>query len=222
MARLIHTFAIVFAVIGCVSACDGPADRNTREPELRVVVSRGGRADTLLLDRFRTPEGFPLPFTTYLPTDLRARISDDESEEFVRFEPVDSARYSARSTFIHLFVHPTGTTSQRAQQVVETFAASRGVPVSESETARAPFSEEGLPPEAGSLVPPRFDWALLEVPYAYNCVIVAADCELGRIALGRRGDRFFHVVVQYPPAAAAFMRPRVAEIFRRWHWLEDR
>ncbi len=218
--RWLLAAASLASMASCADAVD---DRSVDldSASIRVAVAHAGGADTIVLAPFRAPEEFGLQFTTYVPSDMSVRASDGD-EDFVRFEPAGTTAFSARTTFIHIVVHPSGTTSQRAQNVVETFAASRGVPVSESENATAPYSEDGVPPEAGTLIPARFEWALLEVPYAYNCVVVTVDCQIGRIALGHHRDRYFHVVVQYPPHAASFMRPRIAEIFKRWRWVEIR
>jgi hypothetical protein len=209
-----------FAVSGCDASRNGEnetgdsADRQT----ISAVVSLGDRLDTIVLKRFEAPSHYSMKFTTYVPGDLQVQQSEPGSSEFVRFVAGDPSADSARAASVHFFFYPGGTTEHRARAQVNVFAGSRGVPMSERGSAPAPFSEEGVPPESGGIVPLRFDWAILEIPFTKGCLRTAADCMIGRIALGKQHDRFYHVVIQYPPAAASFMTLRADLIIRHWQW----
>jgi hypothetical protein len=218
----LRRFALEFALLSVALGCgDSRPRRASEDPLLTVIARDSARTDTLFLRRFQAPAHYSLRFQTAIPTDMRVRLSPDDSVEALTFEAVDSTHAALRTALMHVFFYPPGTTEHSATLQVERFAASRGVPMSEAGTAPAPFSEEGIPPESGSVIPKRFDWALLEVPYTHGCVAPAADCGVGRIALGSHDGRFYHVVVQYPPAAAAFMQPRVAQVLAHWRWVEN-
>jgi hypothetical protein len=147
---------------------------------------------------------------------MRARVISEGGGNALSFSFLDSDTGPAHP-FLHLFVYAQGMSETRARRLVQAYAASRGVPISESETAIAPWSEEGVPPESGSIATRRLTGLMLEIPYAYNCV-VGADCAVGRIALGRQDQRFFHLVIQYPPSTAPSFLPMVRAVLQRWRW----
>src|SRR5688572_17246885 len=217
-ARTISRFvlAAVFVCNGCERAertGDSAATASTNS--IRVVLQPMG--DTINAYRLDSPAWFSVPFTTVVPATLHSAASAEEGGESVNFSLGDEPPTSD-DPFVHLFLHPRGTDAARARRYVETYAASRGVPISEAESIAAPLSEEGISPEGGSSADLVFPWAILEVPYAYNCARAVNNCAVGRVAMGKIRDRYFHVVVQYPPAQANEFVPRAQLIISQWRW----
>lgn len=208
-------FCLLLISLGITPACKertGEGVDRSESETARIVTAAG---DTVIAERFNSPASFTVPFVTFLPDGMKVDVSG--TEEAVTFFEGGGAR-SVNTPFVHVLVYPQNTDERRARTFVEAYAASRGVPMSEEESLVAPLSEEGIAPEGGSTVNLVFSWAVLEVPYAYSCAGGSTDCAIGRIALGRTGDRFFHFVVQYPPSRARHFVPRADIIISRWSW----
>lgn len=214
--------ALLMLNAGCDRQQPGPRAVSARADSARFAIVTGAQIDTMPFYLVRSPRGFPAAFSTYVPVDMVAEPLPDTSNGSIRFR-MRGATNSEFEPFVHVFFFTRGTTRDNAQTQLESFVASRGVPVSEREDAAAPFSEEGIPPEAATPVEDRFAWALWESPYAYQCAGGPADaCLLGRAALGQHEDRFYQVIIQYPQRAAAAFRPRAERILAEWRWETER
>src|SRR5690606_12664074 len=93
---------------------------------------------------------------------------------------------------------PPGTNEATARQAAREAASARG-------------AAEELPGGAR-----RFPWSIAEYEFRYQPG--TGRTHAGRIVLGHRGERFFHVVVEYPEDLAGEFVPRVNRILDDWRW----
>ena len=141
---------------------------------------------------FRSPEGFALPFSTYLPDVVVADASAAGEGEAVRFV-ANFGGQRREAIYLSLHVPPEGTTASEAQQRAREVAESLG---------SASADEE-----------PRYPWALA----SYG---VRVDATTASVALGRHAGRFFYLVSHAPSEALDGWGPRSAHILREWRWAD--
>ena len=191
-------------------------------PEVAEERERPERAPTMMVDGVawelaRSPSDFDVYFSTYVPPDMTMEVLPDEQTESVRFVKSDTAG-AARESFVHVFFFPRTMSRDNAQIQLESFVASRGVPVSERESMSAPLSEEGIPPESGPPTANKYAWSIWESAYEYNCAPPSDACRVGRAMLGEHKGRLFQVIVQYPPALSDSFEPRAHQILDHWQF----
>lgn len=157
------------------------------------VLNLEGMREPMTYRLYRSPEGYPLPFSTYLPADVRAdELSSDEAQA-VRFV---AAFGGVPNEEIYLSVHfpQERLGMERARARAREIAGSLG---------RAEPGERE-----------RFPWALEWHRVAGEGGRVAS------VALARHLDRYFFVVLHYPAEAAEGFGPRAGRILDEWRWLD--
>lgn len=162
----------------------------TSRPEVRQdTILIEGMPEPVTLRLYRTPPGFPLPFSTYVPADMEAETVSSGEGDAVRFVAAFGGR---RTEAAHLLVtvHPEGVTEQAARQTLR--AALGGA-------AAAPPGEH------------RYPWALAEFSGG-------AGADVAHGALGRHQGQFFQVVVRYPAEFGDGFAPRAAAVLGEWRW----
>lgn len=187
------------------AACAGeeaPARREAGAPArpatVRDTIRVEGMAEPVTLRLYAPSQGFPLPFTTYLPDEMTAEPVGGEG---VRFE----ARFGGapnRDAFVYLFVHPADETEDAARETVRAVAESYG-PIRE-------FAE----------VDPahRFPWSIVQ--FRFDGRQQGREPVVGAVGLGRHAGRLFHVIVQYPLEYGDGFPPRAQRILDRWRWAD--
>jgi hypothetical protein len=181
----------------------GPSERPEDRPAERTDTIRlEGMPEPIALRLFRSPDGFPLPFTAYVPTDMEAESGEDGT---VRI----TARFGGTRSpdaFVHLMVHPGGTDRQVALATARAYKTGRGVPVS-----------QGLEPIAERPRPPGLEWALEAYRFRYQS---GGRWFVGTIGVGERAGRFFQIVRHYPAEYADGFAPRADLIVESWRWAD--
>lgn len=138
-------------------------------------------------------------FSTYLPEGmLYEPNSSDEGDGHFFFTNFAGKRNN--NAYMLVFIYPVGTTEAGARRTVESFVSSRKA----VERARA-----------GG---PRYKEALLERDFTFEQNGVRM---LGSIALGKHGNRYFHLAHQYPAEYSEGFGPRAWYIRHQWVWLDD-
>jgi hypothetical protein len=167
-----------------------PAQAPARPESIADTVSVEGMPQPMVLRLFRSPPGYPLGFTTYLPSDLAAVAGQSPRGEAVRFE----ARFGGRPNpeiYLQVVALPAGISEADAR-----------------EAARGAASERGEAEET----PPRQPWSSAGFTYR------GAGGIIGSVALGRHAGRWFYLVTHLPAEAADGFGPRTARVLREWRW----
>jgi hypothetical protein len=168
-----------------------------------------GMPQPMTLRLFRTPPGFPLPFSTYLPEDVEPGSVASGEGDAVMFVAAFGGRRNEDAR-VALQVLPGGTTGDAARAVLRQSAP--GGP--------AAHAVPGAAPAPASATPRRFPWSLDEVAYRFRGRDETAV--VGSAALGRRDGRYFILTVQYPEEFGDGFGPRVARILGDWQWADHR
>lgn len=187
------------------SQAEDPAggDRGSERPATRTdTIFLEGMAEPMEFQLFRTPDGFPLHFSAYVPEDMEADVLEDDAAA-VRFMAAFGGQRNPEA-FLHVYVHPTGTDPQTAVGTMRSFGASRGIPVS--------MGIEPLPePEATQRMP----WADRGFGFRYQG---DDGWIVGSMGLGSHDGRLFHVITHYPEEYGDGFGPRSAKILETWQW----
>lgn len=188
--------------IGSGPATAAPA-AEPRPPSIVDTITLEGMPEEVRLSLFRTPEGFTLPFSAYVPAGFAPEVLETDSGGAVRFVSELGGVRNERA-LLHLLIHPAGTPAGEVVPAARAYAASRGIPVSQGEGDDEPDA------------PPRFDWSLVEYPFDDEST--PPDETWGVIAVGRHADRFFHVLLRYPPEYADGFPARAGMILETLRW----
>lgn len=176
------------------------ADRSDTRTDTVLIE---GMAEPITLRLFRTPAGFPLPFSAYLPDDMAAAVDPDER----------TARFTAEfggarndDAYMALVVFPAGTTRAEALAAARSYETGRGLPAGGD-----------LDPVADTVVAPDLVWASDGYRFRYE-----SDDEryAGSLGVGRRGDRFFMIVRHHPVEYGDGFGPRAHLITETWRWAD--
>jgi len=180
------------------AAMDAALDPNAPAPEAKTgTIAVAGATAEITFKRFETPPDFPLQFVTYVPEDMIVETLKAGKAEGVRVISNIGGRRK-ESAYVWAMFHPPGTAEAKAREAYAGLVAKRGNPAEVPERAR------------------RFAWALAEHEFQYQPN--QGETRVGRLALGRRGDRFFHVIIEYPEDLAGEFVPRVNRILEDWRW----
>jgi hypothetical protein len=140
---------------------------------------------------FRSPAGFPLPFSTYLPADMAAVAARSAEGEALRFE----ARFGGTpnpAIYLEVVALPEGTS-----------------PAAAREAARR---EAGRLGEVAEATEPRDPWATDRFAFHESGGVI------GDVSLGRHGGRYFYLVTHLPAEAADGFGPRARRVLDDWRW----
>jgi hypothetical protein len=199
--------ALLALVTLAAAACDAdvPAedasppdvDEQTQRPaEARRTIEVEGMEEEIVVRLYRTPDTFPLPFSTYLPEWMAAQeIAAGEGDAVAFVAEFGGERNEAAA--VRLIVAPEGMAEADLIDLL------RGV-------------VEGL---EGSLAPSEhilFPWASQEFsiePRGAHAYGVG-----GVVGVGSRHDRAFAIAVHYPPEYGDGFAPRAALILDAWRW----
>lgn len=181
-------------------------------PDTSVAERPATATDTILLEGLpeavplrliRSPGGFPLPFTAYVPTAMDPEFStagDGATLDIV-------AEFGGRrndDAFLHLYVFPEGTSRQAAEAAALAYRAGRGIPVS-----------RGLEPLAAPRDRTSMPWALDAYRFRYQS---GGQWLVGRMGVGHRSERYFLLVRHYPEEYAEGFAPRADLVLQSWLW----
>jgi len=161
----------------------------SRAETLQDTLSLEGTAQPVTLRLYRTPPGFPLPFSTYVPADLVPESGASGDDRTVRFVAAFGGRRTD-SAYVAVTIHSETVTEEAARRLLS--AATGG---------SAPAAQEQQ----------RYPWALAEYSGSTGGVVA-------RGILGRHEGQFFHVLIRYPAEFADGFGPRAAMVLEHWEW----
>lgn len=179
------------------TAPGSPGDE-PRADRKRVAIQIEGTTDSIAVRLVRSPRGFEPAFSTYVPDDMSAQVLSDSAGLSMRFGAVFGGVPNEQA-YLQIFVYAEGNTLLTAREYVHGFVRGRN-------------------PEADlTTMTDRFEWS--DEAYVFQYQDVSGWIQ-GAIALGRHGDRFFHVLIQHPPEYGDGMAPRTALILRELRWTD--
>ena len=161
----------------------------SRPATLQDTLTVEGEPQPATLRLYRTPPGFPLPFSTYVPADLVPEAVPSATGGSVQFV----ANFAGRRTdsaYVAVVVHPDGVNEEAARRMLS--AATGG---------SAPAASDQQ----------RYPWALAEYSGGTGATV-------SRGILGRHEGQFFHVLIRYPTELGDGFAPRAATVLEHWEW----
>jgi hypothetical protein len=172
------------------------ADPADRPAESRRTVEIEGMEEEVFVRLYHPPDGFPLPFSTYIPESMAAQeVAAGEGDAVAFVAEFGGQRNEAAA--VRLVVAPPGMS-------VDDLIGLLGAIV------------EGL---EGSLVASDFHlfpWADQE--FAIDPRPGRLQGVSGVVGVGTRHDRAFAVAVHYPPEYGDGFAPRASLILDEWRW----
>lgn len=173
-----------------VSEIPAQATGPTSRPEtLQDTLTVEGTPQQATLRLYRTPPGFPLPFSTYVPTDLVPEAAPPGAGGSVRFV-ADFGGRRTDSAYVAVLVHADGVGEEAARRMLS--AATGG-------------SSPAAPDQQ------RYPWALAEYSGSGGATV-------SRGILGRHEGQFFQVLIRYPAELGDGFAPRAALVLEHWEW----
>lgn len=190
-----------------LAGCSGePEPQPPPPPERPAAIQRTlrieGTAEPVTLHRYTPPDGFPLPFSTYLSEAVDAEPISSGEGDGVRFV-ASLGGIRNDDAAVHLFVFPQDAPEERAREIVRSVAESYG-----------PIREFGEVQTTD-----RFPWAVAAYPFSGVGVRTGAPV-VGAVGLGRHAGRWFYLIVQHPEEMGDGFAPRAALILDEWRWAD--
>ncbi len=207
----------VFGLSGCAGPGEDAEAQGRSEEAAAAARGDGGirpatSTDTLEIEGMREPielrlfeagDDFPLPFTAYIPQDMRAEVHGDGTLKIV----AEFGGVRNENAFIHFYTFPEGTPWQEALATAKGFKAAQGIPVS-----------RGLEPLQDDLPPPEgLAWAEEAYRYVYE---TGGQAFGGTLGVARREGRAFMIVTHRPVEYAEGFGPRAHIVMESWRWAD--
>lgn len=185
---------LLIQLYGC-----GPGEKNDASPAADAEEALPVHPASPSLETYRTPPGFPLPFSTSIPGYLHPEPSIGEDGAAVSFmnKPEEAGGDSA---LVHIFVFPAEASESVAREVVRTAAAQVKVP--------------GDRTELNPIV--LHPWATVEYPIDSRGR--TDEAVLGWVALGRAGDHWFQLTAKASAPLWPRLRQDVERMLSNWRW----
>ena len=170
-----------------------PIPGANRPDSVQGVLNLEGSREPMTYRIFRSPEGYPLAFSTYVPADMEVEEAGSGREAEVRFLAAFGGVRNAEMLVSARFPRESLSTEQARARVRE---------IADSLGRAEPGESE------------RYPWAL----EWYR--IDGEGTSVGAVALGRHRDRFFFVITRYPADAGDGFEPRAKRVLDEWRWSE--
>ena len=138
---------------------------------------------------------YAIPFTTYMPNDMKTASTTSDQGNAVRFI------YDAAD--LEIFFFKPGTTEEQARALTKEAA--------EKEVATNNENNQFWEPKADD----RYKWSLVQ----FNFIEGRAGI-FGTVALGRHGDLFFRLTQRYPENYEEGFVPLAERVLAEWRWAD--
>jgi hypothetical protein len=148
--------------------------------------------EPITLRLVRAPGGFPVAFTTWAPEGWA--VEAELEPPAVRFVAAFGGTPDPRA-FLEVGLAPEGATLEQALERARGALGADAVPIPAAERRRA--------------------WSLQELRSAPPS---PSEPRFGHLAVGRHGERYFHVLTTFPAAYADGFGPRAQPILDAWRW----
>ena len=151
-----------------------------------------GMPERMRLRLVRSPEGFPLPFSAYVPVDMEMAERPPGEDPAVRFVAAFGGVRN-EDAFMELAAYPEGLDERAAVARAEAVAGEGAEPLDDPGYA---WAERG------------WRWRGEEGGEAYTALLI----------LGRREGRWLHVLRRYPPEYGDGFAPRAGLVLESLRW----
>jgi hypothetical protein len=169
-----------------------------RPQTMMETISLEGMEQTLRFHLYDSrPVGLDVPFTTYVPDDMAIRSAPVETGD----------RFVARAVF-------GGQVEPRAFVEARFLAPGASEQAAAESLARWAPNERPSPLEGGK----RFAWSVRERWIGRPSGDTTVE---GIAALGRHGDRWFVIHLEYPIEYGEGLLPRVERVLEQWRWEDN-
>lgn len=161
------------------------------------------RADTIFLEGMpevteltlvRSPAGFDPAFSTYVPEEMVPVFTRPDRGLELRFVAAFGGVRNEEAS-LGVLVYPPEATEEEVLTEARRVAEAHGA--------------TGQPSRPG-----RWEWSRVEYPFGE----VARARVFGTVAVGRHVDRWFRILLRYPPEYGDGFAPRAELILEEWRW----
>lgn len=152
------------------------------------MITIEGMTEPKRFNLYRSPDSFPLAFSTYLPDDVEAAEAGEGEVRFV----VNYTGTPNPAASLRVRAYPEGLDEAAARAMAEESAAALGTP---------------LEPESGAE-----PWARAVLRFR------TPDGATGRLYLGEHEGRYFEIVRAAPVEMAEGFGPRAEHVLDEWRW----
>lgn len=156
-----------------------------------------GSAEVMDFALVRSPSGFLVPFSTYVPASMTVEMDTVGPTDMATFTSGE-AREMRDEAFMVVGVYPAGTTLLQVQDSIRQFVVSRSPGIDES---------RGVEP------PSWAEWAV-DLSYPRS----ADEWFAGSAVIAQYGPRYFHVIQLYPAEYGDGISPRFGAVLEHWRW----
>lgn len=164
-----------------------------RPATMRDTITANGVERVETFDLVRSPPGFILPFSTYMPEDLAVEFDTAGTTDLVTF-----SGGAGGEAFMMVAIYPAGTTALQVEDTVRQLVVSRAPGIDASSAVS--------PPSWGQ-------WAV-ELSYPES----VGEWVAGSAVIAQYGPRFFHVLRLFPARFADEIRPALDAVLEHWRW----
>jgi hypothetical protein len=168
-----------------------------RPEAVRDTILLEGMPEPVTARLFRSPDGYGLPFTTYVPEGIEVSLETDADSGGIRFAAAFTGRRDPNA-YMHVFAQPRGTTGVVARQTALEFLRSRFLIGGEARPAEAP------------------EWGTEAYAMAYSGDGGARYT--GSLVLASHRGRWFHIMTHYPAEYGDGLEPRFRRMLEWWRW----
>jgi hypothetical protein len=179
----------------------GPAEADApagRPAEQRRVVQIEGMDEEMRVVLYRAPDGFPIPFSTYVPDDFVPEETASGEGDAVAFVARFGGYRNAEAA-VRLIVAPPGMGREDMVAMLRTLTAGMGAGLSATDDR-------------------LFDWSELE--FRIEPRPGRMEGIGGIAAVGERHGRSFVLIAHHPPEYGDGFAPRAGIILDEWEWKE--
>lgn len=172
---------------------DSPGEnpRLARPDTTNTEISIEGATEKMQLFLMKSPDEFPLSFSTYIPIDMKVARMREEGGLVLRI----MAAFGGRP-------------NKEAQLTIGAFA--RGI---QSNTVHTRVLKKARSIASLSEDPARYPWA--------QTVYSLQGDRSGFLALAEKNSRWFYLLASYPPEYADGMGPRINKVIEQWRWQDN-
>lgn len=168
------------------------ASLETARPDtIETEIALEGMAETIEMYLLKSPDNFPLFFSTYIPADMQTETIRSDKGTTIRVMANFGGTLN-EDACLTIFAFPPDATGEEARKMAEETAQSVSN-VSEEDT--------------------RYPWA--ETVYSLQ------GDRLGFLALAQKNDSWFYLLSVYPPEYGDGMGPRINQIVQKWRWEDN-
>jgi hypothetical protein len=166
----------------------GPEPERASTMDSFILIE--GMREPMTFRLYRSPEGFPLEFETYLPDDMAPGAVASGEGDAIRFETAFGGTVLEPGV-LSISVPAGELGATEAQRLVHEIAAGLGT--------------------VERVTGGGFTWALEEYRFQGETLV-------GSVALGRHDGKYFYITAAYPTEMGDGFGPRAHRILGEWRW----